>query len=322
MMQTTMMLAGVATPAMSSLAARRMAGSQASAILPISRTASARAARADRLMVLASDAPASDRPGSAEMARTIVEMMNMGTLSTVSESGHPLGTYVGYVLDAEGMPVLRLRAEAEHTKNLGRDKRCSIYVQPPLQPGAALSRVTLIGTIEATDETEAAKLQRKYDAAHADCVGVDAPLESDAYYKFQLEECFFVGGYNGSADTVPADAFLSAEADPLKDDAAAIVNDMNETRQDALHSFARYFGQFAEDDVQGVQMTWVDKLGFDIRIVAGEQIHELRVPFSRAVIDERDCRSALTMMAQLAWETEKNYIPPPIEPVVMETEEA
>lgn len=36
----------------------------------------------------------------------------------------------------------------------------------------------------------------------------------------------------------------------------------------------------------------------------------VRVPFYRAVIDDRDARSVLTMAAQLAWEKERNYVPP------------
>ena len=36
----------------------------------------------------------------------------------------------------------------------------------------------------------------------------------------------------------------------------------------------------------------------------------LRVPFPRKALDERDARSALTMLSQLAWEAERQYVPP------------
>jgi hypothetical protein len=35
----------------------------------------------------------------------------------------------------------------------------------------------------------------------------------------------------------------------------------------------------------------------------------VRVTFSREVSDERDAISTLTMLAQVAWERERNYIP-------------
>ena len=35
----------------------------------------------------------------------------------------------------------------------------------------------------------------------------------------------------------------------------------------------------------------------------------VRVTFAREVTDERDAQSTLTMLAQVAWEKERNYIP-------------
>jgi hypothetical protein len=45
------------------------------------------------------------------------------------------------------------------------------------------------------------------------------------------------------------------------------------------------------------------------RQVIGEKARVTRVPFYREVKDERDARSTLTMLAQLAWERERNYVP-------------
>ena len=62
-------------------------------------------------------------------------------------------------------------------------------------------------------------------------------------------------------------------------------------------------------------MTWVDRLGFDLSVAAKSSMEdegpakllEIRIPFEREVADEREARSALTMMAQVAWEAERNY---------------
>ena len=42
---------------------------------------------------------------------------------------------------------------------------------------------------------------------------------------------------------------------------------------------------------------------------AGWMRQVVRVTFAREVTDERDARSTLTMLAQVAWERERNYAP-------------
>lgn len=59
-------------------------------------------------------------------------------------------------------------------------------------------------------------------------------------------------------------------------------------------------------------MTWVDRLGFDLRVLTNsspQNILEIRIPFTREVTDERDARSSLTIMAQRAWEQERSITP-------------
>lgn len=67
--------------------------------------------------------------------------------------------------------------------------------------------------------------------------------------------------------------------------------------------------------VEEASMTWVDRLGFDLRVLtrSPQTLLEVRIPFSREVSDERDARSSLTMMAQVAWEHERNYSPPDVQ---------
>jgi len=59
-------------------------------------------------------------------------------------------------------------------------------------------------------------------------------------------------------------------------------------------------------------MTWVDRLGFDLRVLtkSPQNILEIRIPFTREVADERDARSSLTIMAQKAWERERSIVTP------------
>ena len=54
----------------------------------------------------------------------------------------------------------------------------------------------------------------------------------------------------------------------------------------------------------------VDRLGVYLYAQRLGQAGEVvRVAFLRPVIDDRDARSSLTLMAQLAWERERSYIP-------------
>lgn len=64
------------------------------------------------------------------------------------------------------------------------------------------------------------------------------------------------------------------------------------------------------EDMYYAELLWVDRLGAYFKAVtqAGAPT-TLRVPFARPVDDERDARSALTMMAQMAWEIERPYQP-------------
>ena len=46
-----------------------------------------------------------------------------------------------------------------------------------------------------------------------------------------------------------------------------------------------------------------------LRRVCLLDLQVIRVTFAREVTDERDAQSTLTMLAQVAWEKERNYIP-------------
>lgn len=69
------------------------------------------------------------------------------------------------------------------------------------------------------------------------------------------------------------------------------------------------------------ELLWVDRLGVYVlsELAGGGDASGngsggasvVRVPFLRPVLDERDARSAITMAAQLAWESERAYVPAP-----------
>ena len=252
-------------------------------------------------------------PSPSETARTIVDLAAHGTLCTIHlENALPLGTYVTYVLDQVGQPILRLRKDAIHTANLMQESRCSLFVQPSDYPAHMLARVTLIGSVEPVSEEIAASAAALHKTLHSGGVGVDEPKDDDLYYRLVVDECFYVGQLSGdsAAEVVTGDDYRNANADPMRTFAASLVKSMNEDRlEDVVRICSQKLG-VEMDDVYVAEMAWIDKKGVYLKAgVAGAPVQTLRVEFEREIIDERDARSALTMMAQIAWESDRPYIP-------------
>lgn len=108
------------------------------------------------------------RPSITDKARTITHVCTSGTLCTTSVmekvEGSPFGSYVDYILDDNGWPVLLLSEQSLHTINIKSSPLVSLFCQLPRsqsgQSAAALSRVTLIGVVEAvkSEDLSAIKL--------------------------------------------------------------------------------------------------------------------------------------------------------------------
>ncbi|KAI8104473.1 hypothetical protein M9434_003028 [Picochlorum sp. BPE23] len=252
-------------------------------------------------------------PSGSETARTIVDLAAYGTLSTVGENGIPLGTYVTYVLDQVGQPILRLRKDAVHTANVLRENRCSLFVQPAEYPAHMLARVTLIGCVEPVSEEIAASAAELHRTLHSGGVGVDEPKDDDLYYRLVVDECFYVGQLagNSAAEVLSGDEYRNACADPTRTFAASLVKSMNTDRFEDVVRICSQKMQVDMDEIVRAEMAWIDKQGVYMKVSAGGPLQTIRVPFERPIEDERDARSALTMMAQVAWETDRPYAPVP-----------
>ncbi|KAK9808263.1 hypothetical protein WJX73_004581 [Symbiochloris irregularis] len=259
------------------------------------------------------EASAQTRPTSAETARTIVDISHFGTLSTVSETGSPLGTFITYVLDERGEALLRLRADAVHTRNLQRNPQCSLFIQPQDLPARLLARATLIGEVAPLDSSAAAAAAQQHALLHYSSSGIDAPQPTDLFYRLNIHECFYVGGIGSTsaAEYLDAELYRSAEPDPLRRDAPALVSTFNRERtEDVLRVGAFAVGQPIEQ-TYAAELLWIDKQGVYLSVLtaAAEAAVVCRVTFHRPVLDERDARSVLTLLAQVAWERERSYEP-------------
>ena len=118
--------------------------------------------------------PGSFRPSIVDKARTIANVCTSGTLCTSSvmegDEGMPFGSYVDYVLDENGWPVLLLSAQSLHTVNIKKSPLVSLFAQLPrtqsTQTTAALSRVTVMGEVVDADKEEITALKLAFTLAH------------------------------------------------------------------------------------------------------------------------------------------------------------
>ncbi len=238
-------------------------------------------------------------PSFAERARTLVHLGRNGTLATVSRRhpGHPFASVMPYGLDAQGRPLFLISTMAMHTHNLLADPRASLLVTQPGWTGDALAagRVTLMGQAVRVPPPEVDAARAPYLARH-EMASFWVDFEDFAFWRLDLLEVYFVGGF-AAMDWVSAEAYLAASPDPLADAAASIVEHMNADHGDALIAYAR---AFAGEPADEATMTGVDRLGFRLRLRAGERLHGVRIAFPREIRTAEDARVVLIEMVREA----------------------
>jgi hypothetical protein len=109
-----------------------------------------------------------------------------------------------------------------------------------------------------------------------------------------IVDVYFVGGF-GVMGWVSALEYGRAQADPLADAAAGIIQHMNTDHNDALILLARVF---AGIESQEATMTSVDRLGFHVRLKTQDGFRSARIAFSREVSDPAEARKVLVEMTQ------------------------
>ena len=242
------------------------------------------------------------------------------------------------MLDPRGQPLLRLRSDAVHTANLRAQPRCSLFVQPPDRPGRLLARATLIGEASPLSEEDSREAAERHAALHGEgSRGVDAPREDDLYYRLEVATCFYVAGLGGAADAavISAEEYAAAQPDELRGAAPVLAAEFNADRAAEVGRIAAAAAGVSFDDLASAELLWVDESGCYVwaSFLNGQPLSSLasstssspsssssslesvdgaclRVRFPRKALDERDARSALTMLSQLAWEAERQYVPP------------
>lgn len=233
-----------------------------------------------------SDEPQIPEPTLAERARTLMHLGRIGSLSTLSQKqpGWPFGSVMPYGLDGQGRPLFLISTMAMHTKNLLADARASLLIMQPDISGDPLgaSRVTIMGTVARVPKPDQKEVRSIY-LARFDNASYWADFGDFGFYRMEIVDVYYVGGF-GVMGWVSADDYAQAAVDPLADETPGIIRNMNAAPETLLLLVRAQVNV----EVEEARMTAVDRLGFHLRLQAGDRVQGARLAFPRAVTNAQD----------------------------------
>lgn len=252
------------------------------------------------------------RPSITDGARTITHVCTSGTLCTTSVIddvlGAPFGSYVDYILDEKGWPVLLLSEQSLHTQNIKANPQVSLFCQLPRsqygQSAAALSRVTLIGKVEPVPQDDLSPVKLAFTLVHqyADQI-VDSP--KFMFYRIRPDKIYFSGGFGVMATWVDIAEYESARPDVLAQEVSTMLAKINAEKNAELALLCKHFLKL--DQVDGVRIQATDRLGIDLRVKIGEFTDEYRIGFRHSVNSAEDAKSEIMKLFQEAWERDNGF---------------
>ena len=226
------------------------------------------------------------------------------TLSTLAAerevSGWPFGSLAPYALSANGTPIVLLSEIAQHTKNLRRDPRVSLFVRDPHASGDAQAswRVTVLGRARqlASDQRDLAEIHARYRERVPNAPSY-LGTHDFSYFALEPVRVRAIGGF-GAIRWLEPDAILR---DPggagLREAATGILSHMNTDHEDALRAIV---AAATGASPARAQMTAIDRAGF---LVRSESPDELRyIPFGRE-IEAREAREVFVKLTRAARES-------------------
>mmetsp|Transcript_38391 Transcript_38391/g.92881 ORF Transcript_38391/g.92881 Transcript_38391/m.92881 type:complete len:364 (+) Transcript_38391:88-1179(+) len=266
-----------------------------------------------------------------EKTKTVTSVCTSGTLCTMSShegiEGSPFGSFVDYVLDDEGNPVLLMNEMSMHTINIQKNSMdkanhgattdgsslVTLFTQLAADTdsnnkGQDVSRVSLTCKVEkiADDAEDMDALRMRYSLAHfyADQV-MDSP--KFAFYRLLPEKIYFVGGFGVNSKWVDVEDYKHASPDILATEANSITKKLNREFKDDLVLMATQL--LDVQNLQNIRVTNVDRLGMDVRVTSQMgtrrnklMTDEFRIGFRIPVISVEDAKSEVLKVFQEAWE--------------------
>mmetsp|Transcript_9060 Transcript_9060/g.13507 ORF Transcript_9060/g.13507 Transcript_9060/m.13507 type:complete len:362 (+) Transcript_9060:219-1304(+) len=262
-----------------------------------------------------------------EKAKTVITVCSSGTLCTTSNQdeidGAPFGSFVDYVLDDEGNPILLMNEMSMHTMNIMNNptKPVTLFAQfsgkqsaEAAPQGQDVSRCSITGLVEKIDpdtDEQIDQIRMRYSITHA---YADQVMDSPkfAFYRIKPLKVYFVGGFGVLAKWVPVEEYKDAASDILAKEAVSIVARLNRDHADDLQLTAEHLLDCT--NVERIRVTSIDRLGMDIRVTTkGKGLRnklntdEFRIGFRIPVISVEDAKSEVLKVFQEAWEKANGY---------------
>mmetsp|Transcript_11177 Transcript_11177/g.26863 ORF Transcript_11177/g.26863 Transcript_11177/m.26863 type:complete len:378 (+) Transcript_11177:231-1364(+) len=264
-----------------------------------------------------------------EKARTVASVCTSGTLCTVSGhdgiEGAPFGSFVDYVLDDEGNPVLLMNDMSMHTINIEQNalnnegevsNLVTLFTQltsETAEQSQDVSRCSFTCKVEKIprDAEDMDAIRMRYSLTH---VYADQVMDSPkfAFYRLVPEKIYYVGGFGVMAKWVDVEDYKAATPDILSKEANLIVKKLNREFKDDLESMARQLLEV--EKLEDIRATNVDRLGMDVRVTRQHETRrnklmtdEYRIGFRIPVISVEDAKSEILKVFQEAWEKGQGF---------------
>ena len=201
-----------------------------------------------------------------------------------------------YALVGDASPIFLISGMAIHTQNLLADPRASLLVMQSGNDSDPLGspRATLLGTVSRL-EGPPQSIRDAYLARHPSAhYWID--FTDFSFFQLDVTGVYFVGGF-GVMGWVSSGEYGSAEADPLVESAAGIIEHMNSDHAEALRAITRHFGGLEAEEAT---MVSCDRLGFVVRARTAEGMKGTRISFPEAIRSREDARRVLVAMTRQA----------------------
>ncbi len=132
-----------------------------------------------------------------EQARELLHQHSYGVLSSHSLQlpGYPHASVMPYVIDQKGNIVILISRLAQHTRNVQKDGRVSLFVMEPAQPDIQASqRVSLACDASRVEPEQIETVARLYYQQLPHCEGYHSQLDFE-FYELKIRHVSFISGF-------------------------------------------------------------------------------------------------------------------------------
>lgn len=175
----------------------------------------------------------------------------------------------------------------------------SLFCQLPraekTQTTAALSRVTVMGSVVPLEPEQLSAMRLAFTLAHSYSEQI-VDSTKFTFYKIKPSKIYFSGGFGVMATWVDVPAYEEARPDVLASEVSSLLSKINVDKQTELLLLCRHFLRLS--DVDSVKLQAIDRLGVDLRVKQGDYTDEYRIGFRYTVQSSEDAKSELVKVSE------------------------